>query len=145
MTVTVLTVTYTNDSARVDWSKLADIFRRAPLGERDPQRLQRIFDQSTLCCFAWLGDELVGAGRTISDRVSYAAIFDVVVAPEHQNRGIGTGIMEELMRGSEAQNIILHSAPGKEAFYAKLGFRKMTTAMGRFNNPDLQKAKGYIE
>jgi hypothetical protein len=49
------------------------------------------------------------------------------------------------MRAAEAPNIILHSVPGKEAFYAKLGFRKMKTAMARFALPDVQQRGGYIE
>lgn len=143
--VTALTITYSDDRSRIDWMRLAEIFRRAPLGERDPARLRRIFEHSTVCCFAWAGEELVGAGRAISDRISYAAIFDVVVAPEFQRRGIGKHIMQRLMREAEAPNIVLHSVPGKEPFYAKLGFRKMKTAMALFSNPEVQVRSGYIE
>lgn len=143
--VSTPTIAYSNDRSRIDWIRLAEIFRRAPLGERDPARLRRIFEQSTVCCFAWAGDELVGGGRAISDRISYAAIFDVVVAPDYQGRGIGKEIMQRLMRDSEAPNVILHSVPGKEPFYAKLGFRKMKTAMARFSNPEVQQRGGYIE
>lgn len=145
MSTTLPPVTYADDCSSVDWARLADIFLLAPLGARDPSRLQRIFEQSATCCFAYIGGELVGAGRAISDRVSYAAIFDVVVAPEHQRRGIGTEIMQRLIRAAEAPNIILHSVPGKQTFYEQLGFRKMTTAMARFSNPDLQRQAGYIE
>jgi aralkylamine N-acetyltransferase len=145
MKTTTATTVLSEDLSKIDWTILADIFRRAPLGERDPTRLRRIFEQSTVRCFAWRGSELVGAGRAISDRISYAAIFDVVVAPEHQGSGVGSEIMQFLARASEAANIILHAAPGKEAFYAKLGYRKMKTAMARFSNPELQERCGYIE
>ena len=143
--VSASAITYSSDRSRIDWSRFAEIFRRAPLGERDPARLRRIFEQSTVCCFAWIGDELVGGGRAISDRISYAAIFDVVIAPEHQSRGVGTAIMQYLMTAAEAPNIILHSVPGKEGFYQRLGFRKMKTAMARFALPDVQLRAGYIE
>jgi aralkylamine N-acetyltransferase len=145
MKATTAATVLSEDLSKIDWIVLADIFRRAPLGERDPVRLRRIFEQSTVHCFAWRGSELVGAGRAISDRISYAAIFDVVVAPEHQGSGIGTEIMQFLARTAGAANIILHAAPGKEAFYAKLGYRKMKTAMARFSNPELQERSGYIE
>ena len=145
MSATEQAIALSADCSKVDWQRMAVIFRRAPLGEREPARLRRIFEQSTVCCFAWAGDELIGAGRAISDRISYAAIFDVVVAPEYQRRGVGTEIMQHLIRAAEAPNIILHSVPGKEAFYAKLGFRKMTTAMARFSNPEAQRRGGYIE
>ena len=145
MNATAVQITLTDSPANVDWTRLADIFRETLLGERDPMRLRRIFEQSTVCCFAWAGTELVGAGRAISDRISYAAIFDVVVAPEFQRRGIGSKLMQRLMETAEAPNVILHSVPGKEGFYAKLGYRKMTTAMARFTNPEGQRRAGYIE
>ncbi len=145
MTATLANVQYSGEASGVDWRRLVDIFRRAPLGERQPARLRKIFEQSTVCCFAWDGEELIGAGRAISDRISYAAIFDVVVAPEYQGRGVGKGIMLHLIRAAEAPNVILHAVPGKEGFYAKLGFRKMKTAMARFAFPNVQLQNGYIE
>lgn len=138
-------ITFSEDCARVNWVRLAEIFRKAPLADREPARLKQVFQQSTVCCFVWDGDNLIAAGRAISDRISYAAIFDVVVAPEFQKRGIGTELMRYLMRATGAANIILHSVPGKEPFYAKLGFRRMKTAMARFSNPELQQRSGYIE
>lgn len=134
-----------DDSVRVDWDLLVDIFRRAPLGTREPARLRQTFEQSTVRCFAWHGTQLIGAGRAISDRITYAAIFDVVVAPEHQGTGVGKAIMQHLMQAAEAPNILLHATPGKEGFYSKLGFRKMKTAMGRFAFPEVQERWGYIE
>jgi predicted N-acetyltransferase YhbS len=145
MNATPPAISVSSDLSRVDWRRLAEIFRRAPLADREPGRLRKVFEQSTVCIFAWDGRELVGAGRAISDRISYAAIFDVVVAPEYQRRGVGTEIVEQLIRAAEAPNVILHSVPGKEAFYARLGFRKMKTAMARFSLPDVQVRAGYIE
>lgn len=145
MTITQASITYTADPSKVDWLELVAIFRRTALGDREPVRLRKIFEQSTVCCFGWNGGELIGAGRAISDRISYAAIFDVAVAPEYQGRGVGTEIMRRLMKDAEAPNVILHSVPGKEGFYAKLGFRKMKTAMARFAFPEVQQRSGYIE
>ena len=137
--------TLTSDLSQVDWERLALIFKLAPLGEREPVLLRRLFTNSGVRCFAWVDEELIGAGRAITDGVRYAAIFDVVVLPEHQNRGIGTQIMTYLIAHSGAENLLLHSVPGKEEYYSKLGFRKMKTAMARFKNPQIQEQKGYIE
>lgn len=38
---------------------------------------------------------------------------------------------------SKTKNVILQSVPGKEGFYKKLGFKKLTTAMGKFQNEQL--------
>jgi len=135
----------TSDLAEIDWDRLAQVFRRAPLGDRDPLVLQQAFTNSGVRCFAWIDQELIGAGRAITDGIRYAVIFDVVVLPEYQHRGVGKQIMGYLIAHSEAENILLHSVPGMEDYYSKLGFRKMKTAMARFKNPELQQKQGYIE
>jgi aralkylamine N-acetyltransferase len=135
----------TDDPSAIDWERLALVFKSAPLGLREPAKLRKTFMNSAVRCFAWDGDHLIGAGRAITDGVAYAAIFDVVLLPEYQGKGIGKQIMTFLASKSKAANIILHSVPGKEEFYRKLGYRRMKTAMGQFANPEKQFQMGYIE
>jgi len=40
--------------------------------------------------------------------------------------------------------IILYAVPGKEGFYRKLGFERMTTAMAIFDDQAGAAARGYI-
>ena len=134
-----------DDPAEVDWDRLSLIFKRAPLGDRDAAGLREVFQNSGVRCFAWDGSELVGAGRAISDGVRYAVIFDVVLLPEYQRKGIGKKIMTFLVERSNVANVLLHAVPGKEKFYEKLGFRRMKTAMARFQDPEAQQRGGYIE
>jgi ribosomal protein S18 acetylase RimI-like enzyme len=136
---------FTEDLSAIDWVKLARIFELAPLGVRDPGKLRETFTNSSVRCFAWHEGELIGAGRAITDGIAYAAIFDVVLLPEYQGKGIGRQMMTFLAERSKAGNIILHSVPGKEEFYRKLGYCMMKTAMGRFANPEKQRLLGYIE
>jgi len=42
------------------------------------------------------------------------------------------------------KKIILYAAPGKEAFYRSLGFRRMTTAMAIFENQARALERGLI-
>ena len=72
-------------------------------------------------------------------------IFDVVLLPEYQGRGIGKQIMKFLTELSKAPAFLLYTMPGKEGFYAKLGYRKMKTAMAKFPDPGMQQKAGYIE
>jgi hypothetical protein len=48
----------------------------------------------------------------------------------------------DLSRGH--RKIILYAVPGKEPFYAKLGFKCMTTAMAIFDDQDLALQRGYV-
>lgn len=138
-------ISFTDDPGTIDWERVAFVFKMALQNERDPAKLRAVFTNSGIRCFAWDADKLIGAGRAITDGIAYTAIFDVVVLPEYQGKGIGTQIMNFLAERSTALHIILHSVPGKEDFYRKLGYSKMKTAMARFANPDKQRAKGYIE
>jgi len=135
----------TTDIDSIDWLALASVFERAPLGKRDPKILEQLFRNSGCYCFAFLSGELVGAGRALTDGINYAFVLDVVLLPEHQGKGYGAGIMRFLIAASEAKNIVLHSVPGKEGFYSKLGYRKMITAMALFADPDSWQERGYIE
>lgn len=70
-------------------------------------------------------DDLIGFGRIISDGIYQTLICDVMVCPEFQNQGIGTIIMNALLKKCKDEGIKwiqLLSAKGKQGFYAKLGF-----------------------
>lgn len=138
-------MTFSTDLSNVDWKSLAGVFEQTPLGRRDPEILRQTFTHSQLRCFVWDDDRIIGAGRALSDHTRYSVIFDVVVTPEFQGRGIGSQIMRLLGEQSKAPNILLYAVPGKEPFYARLGYRRMKTAMGRFRNPEAQAKLGYID
>jgi len=128
----------------VDWTCLEDLFIRAPLGGRSAASLEQLFRNSQVALFAYDENRLVGAGRALTDKISWAIVFDVVVDPECQGRGLGKVIVETLASKSGARNIMLQSVPGKEDFYARLGYRRMTTAMAKYDAPEWASANGYI-
>lgn len=134
-----------DDIAAISWPELARVIELAPLGKRDLGKLEIAFRNSEVRCFVYDGQKLVGAGRAISDGALRAAIYDLVVLPEYQGRGIGTKIMRYLLDRAEAEIVMLFANPGKEPFYDRFGFRKMKTAMAIFPNPNLQRSKGLIE
>src|ERR1700690_1705716 len=140
-----MSIEFSEEMEGINWERLSEVFLRAPLGKRDPAKLREVFQNSPIRCFVREGTELIGAGRAITDGVRYTVIFDVVVLPEYQGRGIGKQIMIFLADRSRAPAFLLYAAPGREGFYAKLGYRKMKTAMARFPNPEAQEKAGYIE
>ena len=120
----------------VDFNGLAHLYRVAPLGDKSPEALATVFGNSMFACFVYSDGALVGAGRALADGVDCAYIGDVAVHPDHQGRGLGSGIMRrlvELARGHK--KIILYASPGTEAFYSGLGFLPMKTAMGLWSDP----------
>ena len=87
--------------------------------------LQRSLTRSWHAISAFEGKKLIGFGRLLSDGVLYAVVFDVIVVPDRQRKGIGTGIMERLLKRCEQQgvrDVLLFSARGTPEFYRKFGF-----------------------
>jgi len=78
---------------------------------------------------------LVGAGRALADGVDCSYICDIAIQPEYQGNGLGNKIISKLITlSANHKKIILYSAPGKEIFYSKNGFKKMRTAMAIFKD-----------
>ena len=128
----------------VDWTEAASVFERAPLGTREPSILKTTFENSDLICFAWDSDRLVGVARALSDGLVQSVIYDLCMLPEHQGKGLGTRMMQEMMSRLNTRNTVLWAVPGKENFYARLGFRPMLTAMAMVEDPEKTASQGYI-
>ena len=129
----------------IDWDQLCELIRISPLGLRDPLRLKNATENSFVVCSAYDVEKIVGFGRAISDGEYQSALYDVVVLPEYQNKGVGKLIVESLLERLPKQAVTLvYVAPGKQIFYEKQGFRNLKTGMGLFPNPEKSKENGYI-
>jgi ribosomal protein S18 acetylase RimI-like enzyme len=134
------------DHADIDWNALSNLYRIAPLGEKKPEDLRISFGNSRYHCLVFDGAILAGAGRVLADGVDCAYICDVAVHPDYQGLGLGRQIIERLRdRSAGHRKIILYASPGKEGFYAKLGFRRMRTAMAIFANQAHAIETGLVE
>ncbi len=131
---------------QIDWAALCEIFRLAPLGTREPDKLKIAAENSFAVCTALVDGRMVGFGRAISDGQYQSAIYDVVVLPEFQNQGVGKTIMNALIEKlPKKSTVLIFVAPGKQDFYRKFGFGNLKTGMGLFPNPEMSRAKGYLE
>ncbi len=90
-----------------------------------PQELASALGQSWHVVSAYEDERLVGLGRVVSDGTLHAMIYDLIVDPDFQGRGIGSRVLERLVQGcleANIRDIQLFSARGKEKFYRKRGF-----------------------
>ena len=68
---------------------------------------------------------LVGFARVLTDRVFKAFIFDVIVAPDYRNEGIGKELMEWLLEHPDLKSVShfeLYCLPEMAPFYENWGF-----------------------
>lgn len=128
------------------WEDICNIFKLAPLGEREPEKLKRASENSYLVCTAWNQMKVRGFARIISDQEYQAAIYDLVVLPDYEGKGIGRQIMEAITNKLPSLwSTILFAVPEKVPFYRKLGYKRLKTGMGVFSNTESAKANGLIE
>src|SRR5690606_24134442 len=96
-------------------------------------------------CFVYDSGRLIAAGRALADGKDCSYICDVAVHRDYQGRGFGKEAVSQLMTLSEGhKKSILYAAPGKEPFYRKLGFKRMTTAMAIFANQAQALENGLV-
>ena len=141
-----MTIVWKESLQEIDWDELSALYKAAPLGNKSPAWLQSAFTNSMFRCFAYEDEALVGAGRALADGVDCSYICDVAVLPRYQGKGVGKEIISRLIAQSKGhRKIILYAVPGKEAFYKKFGFRRMTTAMAIFQDQERAAADGYVD
>lgn len=75
------------------------------------------------------GDEVIGCGRVVGDGGIYFYIQDIIVRPGYQGHGLGTRIMDAIMKWLEANVspgavVGLMAARGVAGWYETYGFQR---------------------
>ena len=84
-------------------------------------------EKSLFVVSAYVDRRLAGFGRVVSDGILHGMIYEMIVHPEYQCRGIGSSILADLLERCREQGIRelqLFCASGKEAFYSRHGFKR---------------------
>lgn len=137
-------ISFSHSIENVEWSRMKEIYRSVGWKNHDEEKIKKIFQTSSVVAIAYDENKITGFGRALSDGVFNAAIYDVVIDKDYQNKGIGQQIIENLLAQlKDISCVHLVSTSGNEEFYKKAGFRKMKTGMARYLNPSL--AEEYLE
>jgi len=130
----------------IGWNALSDLYKIAHLGDKPPSMLKIAFNNSAFTYFVYDDKQLIGVGRALADGIDSAYLCDIAIHPEYQGIGLGKAITQKLLDNVKGYSkVILFANIGKEGFYEKLGFAKMTTAMAIFKNQDMAREKGLVE
>lgn len=124
-------IRYSTDLAHVDWEAL----RRALIADdfdngRTADEYRRSAEGSFRSVFAYLGDEVVGNARMLSDGVCNAYVVDVWTRSDLRRRGVGRRMMEILLESADGQHVYLFT-DDMQPFYAALGFEPQPTGMSK--------------
>lgn len=87
--------------------------------------LSQKYKNSDIVISAWIGKELVGVVRAITDRVLSGVIFSLAVRKQYQRKGIGKELVKRCMNNYPEINWYLASINKKtDKFYNKIGLNK---------------------
>ena len=99
---------------------------------RNPQVLVSAFKNSLLVLGAYDEDEkLVGIIRVVGDGASIVFVQDLLVLPEYRRRGIGSCLLERVVRHYSTVyqfELLADDTPEAAAFYKANGFMKVDDA-----------------
>jgi aralkylamine N-acetyltransferase len=97
-------------------------------GSDKPDLVLRIIHGSHCFMIVHHDQEIVGMGRSISDRTSDAYIQDITVKQNSRGKGIGTHIVRMIINRLQKDGVFwigLIAEKGSHGFYETIGFKQM--------------------
>ena len=95
---------------------------------RNPEMLRNAFANSLCTLGAWEDGKLIGIIRAVGDGYSSVLIQDILVYPEYQRRGVGSGLIQAVLvryAGVYQIQLATDNTEKTKAFYRSQGFRPM--------------------
>lgn len=113
----------------IDLYELEELCDAVGWSRRPLRKVKKAIQHSFLVVTMWeqqgARKRLIGFSRATSDHAFNATIWDVVVHPSFQGRGLGKALMAQLikkLRSEDISNVTLFADPQVVNFYRNLGF-----------------------
>jgi GNAT superfamily N-acetyltransferase len=128
----------------IDLYELEELCDAVGWSRRPLRKVKKAIQHSFLVVSMWeqrgASRRLIGFARATSDHAFNATIWDVVVHPDFQGKGMGKALMKFMikkLRGEDISNITLFADPHVVNFYRTLGFMQDPEGIkGMFWYPD---------
>ena len=91
--------------------------------------LKKCLANSDVIISLWVGNEIVGFGRALTDGIYRGVLWDIVIDQHHQGKGFGTLIVKNLLSSKKIQNTkkLYLMTTNKKLFYSQLDFKEVTS------------------
>ena len=91
--------------------------------------LKNCLANSDVIVSLWVGNEIVGFGRALTDGIYRGVLWDIVIDQNHQGKGFGTLIVKNLLSSKEIINTrkIYLMTTNKKLFYSQMDFKGVTS------------------
>jgi N-acetylglutamate synthase-like GNAT family acetyltransferase len=116
----------------VDIRQLQTLYHHAPWAAgRDLDGIKQMLSNTDYVFSAWDDRRLIGFARVLTDRIYRATLWDVVVYPDDQGKGVGESLMKTILSHpvlSKVQKFWLNTRD-KQVFYERFGFVRSDQGM----------------
>jgi len=94
---------------------------------RTIQDLKKCLANSDVIISLWLGNEIVGFGRALTDGIYRGVLWDIVIDQNHQGKGFGTIIVKNLLSSKKIKKTkkLYLMTTNKKLFYSQLDFAEV--------------------
>ena len=91
--------------------------------------LKKCLANSDVVISIWVGNEIVGFGRALTDGIYRGVLWDIVIDHNHQGNGLGKLIVNNLLSSKEIKNTkkIYLMTTNKKLFYSQMDFKEVTS------------------
>ena len=96
---------------------------------RTTSDLKKCLANSDVIISLWVGNEIVGFGRALTDGIYRGVLWDIVIDHKHEGKGFGTLIVKKLLSSKKIKNTkkIYLMTTNKKVFYSKFNLKEVTT------------------
>ena len=91
--------------------------------------LKKCLANSDVIVSVWVGNEIVGFGRALTDGIYRGVLWDIVIDHNYQGKGFGKLIVQNLLSSKEIKNTkkLYLMTTNKKLFYSQLDFKEVNS------------------
>ena len=97
--------------------------------DRKLNDLKKCLSNSDVIISIWVGSQIVGFGRALSDGIYRGVLWDIVIDKNHQGKGYGILIVKNLLSSKKIKNTkkLYLMTTNKKLFYSQFDFKEVTS------------------
>ena len=91
--------------------------------------LKKCLAKSDVIISLWIGNEIVGFGRALTDGIYRGVLWDIVIDQNHQGKGFGSLIVKNILSSRKIKHTkkIYLMTTNKKLFYSQFDFKEVNS------------------
>ena len=91
--------------------------------------LKKCLANSDVIVSLWIGNQIVGFGRALTDGIYRGVLWDIVIDQNHQGKGFGSLVVKNLLSSEKIKNTkkLYLMTTNKKLFYSQFDFKEVNS------------------